>query len=260
MGSALDLEGILAACNCGKTGHKMSDQRAVLIVEDDEALRETLREHLADGHGFAVHTAATLDDADKAVSTEELRIDAIILDIILPDGDGLDYCIRLRKCGHKIPIIILTGADGEETVVQGLDAGANDYITKPFRFGELAARLRTQLRLFDESEDAIVSLGQFIFRPSRRHLRDPANKLLIHLTDKENMILKYLFRAGASVDRRTLLNEVWGYSSAITTHTLETHIYRLRQKIEVDPSNPRLLVTNFDGYALRPEGSPSSGP
>jgi DNA-binding response OmpR family regulator len=237
----------------------MSEKRPILIVEDDESLRETLREHLADGHGFAVHTAATLGDADKAVSIEELRIDAIILDIRLPDGDGLDYCIRLRKCGHKIPIIILTGADGEDKVVQGLDAGANDYITKPFRLGELAARLRTQLRLFDESEDAIVSLGQFIFRPSRRQLRDPASKRLIHLTDKENMILKHLIRAGAGVDRRTLLNDVWGYSSAIMTHTLETHIYRLRQKIEADPSNPCLIVTNGDRYALRPDGSPTSG-
>jgi DNA-binding response OmpR family regulator len=237
----------------------MSDKRPILIVEDDEPLRETLREHLADEHGFIIHTAATLHEADKVINQEDVRIDAIILDIGLPDGDGLDYCIRLRKCGHKMPIIILTGADGEDKVVQGLDAGANDYITKPFRSGELAARLRTQLRLFDESEDAIVSLGQYIFRPSRRQLRDPANKRLIHLTDKETMILKHLFRAGASVDRRTLLSEVWGYSSAITTHTLETHIYRLRQKIETDPSNPCLIVTNGDRYALRPEGSPASG-
>jgi DNA-binding response OmpR family regulator len=238
----------------------MSDKRPVLIVEDDEALRETLGEHLADGHGFTVRTAGTLDDADKAVNTKGLRIDAMILDIDLPDGDGLNYCIRLRKRGHKMPIIILTGADGEDKVVQGLDSGANDYITKPFRAGELAARLRAQLRLFDASEDAIVSLGRFIFRPSRRELRDPTNNQRIHLTDKENMVLKYLLRAGASVDRLTLLNEVWGHNSATTTQTVEAHIYRLRQKIEADPSNPRLLVTNYDGYALRPEGSPTSGP
>jgi DNA-binding response OmpR family regulator len=231
---------------------RMSDKRPVLIVEDDEALRETLGENLADGHGFTVHSAGTLDDADKAVNTKDLRIDAIILDIDLPDGDGLEYCTRLRKGGHKMPIIILTGLNDEDKVVEGLDSGANDYITKPFRSDELAARLRAHLRLFDESEDAIVSLGRFIFRPTRRELRDPTNNQRIRLTDKENMVLKYLFRAGASVDRLTLLNAVWGYNSA-TTQTVEAHIYRLRQKIEADPSHPRLLVTNYDGYALRPE-------
>lgn len=241
-------------------GMSLSDKRPVLIVEDDEALRETLGENLADGHGFTVHTAGTLDDADKAVNTKDLRIDAIILDIDLPDGDGLEYCTRLRKRGHKMPIIILTGLDDEDKVVEGLDSGANDYITKPFRSDELAARLRAHLRLFDESEDAIVSLGRFIFRPSRRELRDPTNNQRIRLTDKENMVLKYLFRAGASVDRLTLLNEVWGHNSATPTQTVEAHIYRLRQKIEADPSNPRLLVTNSDGYALRAEGSPTSGP
>jgi DNA-binding response OmpR family regulator len=113
MGGALDWRAFWPHATVEKNGHEMSNQRAVLIVEDDEVLRETLREHLADGHGFAVHAAATLGDADKTVSIEELRIDSIILDIMLPDGDGLDCCIRLRKCGHKIPIIILTGADGE---------------------------------------------------------------------------------------------------------------------------------------------------
>src|ERR1700757_2866044 len=115
----------------------MSGKRAILIVEDDEPLRETLREHLADDHGFIIHTAATLHEADKVINQEDVRIDAIILDIGLPDGNGLDYCKQLRKQGHKVPIIILTGLAGEDKVVQGLDAGANDYINKPFRLGEL---------------------------------------------------------------------------------------------------------------------------
>jgi DNA-binding response OmpR family regulator len=237
----------------------MSEKRPILIVEDDDALRETLGEHLADEHGFAIYRAATFREADNALNQEDVRIDAIILDIGLPDGNGLDYCIELRKRGHKMPIIILTGSDGEDEVVHGLDSGANDYITKPFRSNELAARLRAQLRLFDESEDAIISFGPFIFRPSKRQLRDPTKKGLIQLTDKENMVLKYLFRAGSSVGRRTLLHEIWGYNAGVTSHTIETHIYRLRQKIEADPSNPRLLVTSSDGYVLRPEGSPTSG-
>jgi DNA-binding response OmpR family regulator len=231
----------------------MSDTRSILIVEDDEALRGTLGEHLSDEHGFAIHTAATLGEADKAISTEDARIDAIILDIGLPDGDGLDYCIQLRKRGHRMPIIILTGLDGEDNVVQGLDSGANDYITKPFRSDELAARLRTQLRLFDESEDAIVAVGNFIFSPSKRQLRDLAKNRLIRLTDKENMLLKCLVRSNTSLGRQALLDEVWGYHSGVTTHTVETHIYRLRQKIEIDPSNPRLVITTSRGYVLQPD-------
>jgi DNA-binding response OmpR family regulator len=157
----------------------MSEKRPILIVEDDDALRETLGEHLADEHGFAIHTAATLWEADKALNQEEVRIDAIILDLSLPDGNGLDYCRELRKRRHKMPVIMLTGSDREDEVVQGLDSGANDYITKPFRLNELAARLRAQLRSFDESEDAIVSLGPFIFRPSKKLLKDPTKKVII---------------------------------------------------------------------------------
>jgi len=233
----------------------MSDKRPILIVEDDESLRETLGEHLADEHGFTIHTAATLHEADKAINDEDVRIDAIILDIGLPDGNGLDYCKELRKQGHKVPIIILTGSAGEDDVVQGLDFGANDYIIKPFRSNELAARIRAQLRSFDESENAVVSLGPFVFNPSKKLLQDPTKKAVIRLTDKENMVLKYLVRAGSGVDRQTLLDEVWGYNAGVTTHTLETHIYRLRQKIEADPAHPRLVVTNNGGYAF---GSNSS--
>jgi DNA-binding response OmpR family regulator len=151
----------------------MSDKRPILIVEDDEPLRETLRDHLADEYGFAIYAVATLREADEAVNQESARIDAIILDIGLPDGNGLDYCRELRKRRHKMPIIILTGSDGEDEVVNGLDAGANDYITKPFRSNELAARLRAQLRRFDESEDAILSFGPFTFYPSKRLLQEP---------------------------------------------------------------------------------------
>jgi DNA-binding response OmpR family regulator len=187
----------------------MPDEHPILIIDDDEALRETLADHLAE-HGYAAYAAATLAEAEKVINKEDVRLEAIILDLGLPDGDGLDYCILLRRRGHKIPIVILTGADGEDKVVQGLESGANDYITKPFRSDELAARLRAQLRLFDASEDAIISLGPFIFRPSKRQLRDPTKKGVIHLTDMENMILKHLHRAGTGVNRLTLLSEIWG--------------------------------------------------
>ena len=150
---------------------------------------------------------------------------------------------------------MLTGSDEEMDVVRGLDSGANDYIAKPFRLAELLARVRAQLRMFEHSEDAVFNIGPFIFHPSAKQLRDPVKNRRIRLTEKEAAILKYLYRAGPRpVSRQVLLNEVWGYNAAVTTHTLETHIYRLRQKIEPDPSNARLLLTEGGGYRLDPEG------
>ena len=158
-----------------------------------------------------------------------------------------------------MPIIMLTGSDAETDVVRGLDSGANDYIAKPFRLNELLARLRAQLRIFENSEDAVFTIGPYTFRPSAKLLQDPAKNRRIRLTEKEAAILKYLYRAGGRpVGRQILLNEVWGYNSAVTTHTLETHIYRLRQKIEPDPANACLLVTEGGGYRLDPEAVPPS--
>jgi DNA-binding response OmpR family regulator len=229
----------------------MAAQRPILIVEDDQALCEILTEHLTDDHGFTVTTAATLEEADRAINTSDARFDAIILDIGLPDGDGRDYCVRLRRQGHKMPVIMLTGSDAEADVVRGLDSGANDYIAKPFRANELLARLRTQLRLFDGSEEAVFSVGPYTFRPAKKMLQDPAKNRRIRLTDKESAILKFLYRSDARpVGREILLHEVWGYNPAVTTHTLETHIYRLRQKLESNPANPALLVTEQGGYRL----------
>jgi DNA-binding response OmpR family regulator len=177
----------------------------------------------------------------------------MLLDIGLPDGDGCELCARLRRQGVRIPIIMLTGADSEADVVRGLDAGANDYIAKPFRLNELLARLRAQLRVFDNSEDAVFQIGPYEFRPSGKLLLDAAQNRKIRLTEKESAILKFLYRAGdRPVSRQVLLNEVWGYNSSVTTHTLETHIYRLRQKIESDPAHARILVTEPGGYRLVP--------
>ena len=232
----------------------MSTQRPILIVEDDKLLCETLADHLNDGHGFTVVTAATLEAADKAINDENARFDAIILDIGLPDGDGRDYCARLRRQGHQMPVIMLTGSDAEADVVRGLDSGANDYIAKPFRANELLARVRAQLRLFDGSEEAVFSVGPYTFRPAKKLLQDPARKRRIRLTDKESAILKFLYRSDArAVGREILLHEVWGYNPTVTTHTLETHIYRLRQKLETNPAVPVLLLTEQGGYRLNLE-------
>jgi len=170
----------------------------------------------------------------------------------LPDMDGREAVRVLRKSGFKAPIIMLTGHDTDSDTILGLESGANDYVTKPFRFAVLLARIRAQLRQHEASEDAVFTIGPYSFRPSSKLLTgQKGNK--VRLTEKETAILRYLYRAGQRpVSRETLLQEVWGYNSGVTTHTLETHVYRLRQKVEKDAANPSILVTDAGGYKLVP--------
>src|SRR5215213_11859804 len=230
----------------------MATPRPILIVEDDAALRATLAEQIAMEGDFTADEAESATEAAAKLADGDVRYDAILLDIGLPDGDGRDFCAKLRRDGKKMPVIMLTGADAESDVVRGLDSGANDYIAKPFRLPELLARVRAQLRVFDNSEDAVFTIGPYLFRPSAKLLLESARNRKIRLTDKECGILKFLYRAAKPVPRQVLLNEVWGYNSEVTTHTLETHIYRLRQKIEPNPSKLQLLLTEGGGYRLDP--------
>jgi len=139
----------------------------------------------------------------------------------------------------KSPILILTAAKTEADTILGLDSGANDYVVKPFRLPVLLARLRAQLRQHEQSEDVLFTIGPYTFRPSAKLLIHGETKKRIRLTEKETSILKYLYRNRSNVvDRETLLAEVFGYSAGVTTHTVETHMYRLRQKIESDLSDP----------------------
>ena len=237
----------------------MGNERPILIVDDDMALRQTLVEQLQINREFTAAEAGTMSAAQAMFGKDGARFDAVILDVGLPDGDGRDLCAALRKQGQRMPIIMLTGSDDEADVVRGLDAGANDYIAKPFRLAELLARLRAQLRIHENSEDAVFTIGPYVFRPSAKLLEEASRKRRIRLTEKEAAILKFLYRSGTRpVARQILLNEVWGYNAAVTTHTLETHIYRLRQKIEPDPGNARLLVTEGGGYRLDPTGVTAS--
>jgi DNA-binding response OmpR family regulator len=232
----------------------MASQHPILVVDDDAALRVALIEQLVQDGEFLPSEAASLAEAESKLTGANARFDAILLDVGLPDGDGRDFCRRLRAQGTKTPIIMLTGSSEETDVVRGLDSGANDYIAKPFRLNELLARLRAQVRSFESSEDAVFTIGPYTFRPSVKQLLEPTRNKRIRLTDKETAILKFLYRAaGKAVSRQVLLNEVWGYNAAVTTHTLETHVYRLRQKIEPDPSVSRLLLTEGGGYRLNVE-------
>ena len=226
----------------------MATLRKILLVDDDEDLREALSEQLIMTEDFDVFEAGNGHDA--LVKTKAGLYDLVILDVGLPDTDGRELCKVMRKQGVKCPILMLTGHDSDSDTILGLDAGANDYVTKPFKFPVLLARIRAQLRQHEQSEDAVFQMGPYTFKPAQKMLVDVKDKK-IRLTEKETNILKYLFRAQASVVARdVLLHEVWGYNAGVTTHTLETHIYRLRQKIESDPSNARMLVTENGGYKL----------
>ncbi|MAU41236.1 MAG: DNA-binding response regulator [Kordiimonas sp.] len=221
----------------------------ILLVDDDNALRQTLADQLNLHEEFTTMQAE--DGANAIATAKKYDFDLILLDIGLPDLDGREVCRMLRRANINIPILMLTANDSEADTILGLDAGANDYVTKPFNFGVLLARMRAHLRQYAQSEDASFMLGPYIFKPAEKILytRDEGQK--IRLTEKETAILKFLIKAGgAPVGRDILLHDVWGYNDTVTTHTLETHIYRLRQKIEQDPSNAQLLLTDAGGYRL----------
>ncbi|MCF6329528.1 MAG: response regulator transcription factor [Henriciella sp.] len=228
----------------------MAVTKTLLLVDDDNDLREALAEQFDLYEGYSVLQAENAASGVKLAETE--RVDMILLDVDMPDMDGREACKLMRARGVRAPIIMLTGQDTDADTILGLDSGANDYVTKPFKFSVLLARVRAHLRSFEQSEDATFEVGPYEFRPSMKLLvREDERK--IRLTEKETNILKYLYRAsGKSVAREELLSEVWGYNAAVTTHTLETHIYRLRQKIELIPSNAQLLVTESGGYKLMP--------
>lgn len=227
----------------------MAQRKTLLIVDDDADLRGAVAEQL-EAEEFDTVEAATGGEGVRAA--EEQRPDLILLDVDLPDMDGREACRRMRKAGVAAPVIMLTAAAADEDTIQGLEAGANDYVTKPYKFAVLLARIRAQLRSAEHSEGAVFRLGVYEFRPAAKLLVDE-NQRKIRLTEKETNILKYLYRAGEKpVSREELLAEVWGYNAGVTTHTLETHVYRLRQKIEDDPANARLLLTEAGGYKLAP--------
>ena len=225
-------------------------RRRIFLVDDDADLRKTLMDQLMHYREFELIEAANGNDAIRQV--RDTHVDLMLLDVGLPDMDGREAVKILRRDGFKSPIILLTGHDSDSDEILGLESGANDYVTKPFRFSVLLARIRAALRQHDQSEDVVFTIGPYSFQPATK-LLEAQDGGKVRLTDKETSILKYLYRQGPkTITRDVLLKEVWGYNNRVTTHTLETHIYRLRQKIERDPSNARLLVTEEGGYRLVP--------
>jgi DNA-binding response OmpR family regulator len=224
----------------------MSNKHKILVIEDDLELRGALTDQLS---LYEEYEAVAAENGNKGLQIAKTeQIDLVIMDVGLPDIDGREAARILRRNGFKAPMIMLTGHDTDSDIVLGLESGANDYVTKPFRFAVLLARVRTLLRQYETSEDAVFTIGPYTFRPSSKLLLN-LNGSKVRLTEKETSILRRLYRAKQrSVTRQTLLQEVWGYNSEVTTHTLETHIYRLRQKIEKDAIVPAILITEVGGY------------
>jgi DNA-binding response OmpR family regulator len=227
----------------------MVAERKILVVDDDSELRRVLAEQL-EMYEFSV------GQAERAGAALELSkrdlFGAILLDVNLADINGHELCRLLRRSGIRAPILMMTGAPSDADAILCFECGASDYIRKPFRFSVLLARLRAQLRLNEQDETA-HSIDRFAFRPSGRVLLDADARKEVELTARETELLKYLYRLrGRSVGRETLLRDVWGYSPDAATHTVEQAVYRLRKKLELDPSHPQILVRDGEGYRLMP--------
>jgi DNA-binding response OmpR family regulator len=229
----------------------MTKQRHILIAGGDIAERERLANALQTGEAFRASEVSNAADVMARVQSRTQRFDAIIVNAVLPDTHGSELCARIRRRGLRMPIIVLSDSANEADVVRSLDAGANDCVRKPFHLAELSARLRAQIREHDTSEDAVLPIGPYHLRPAARTLHEPIKNVQIRLTPKEVALLKYLYRAsGRPVSRQKLLKEIWSYSPEARTHTVASHIHRLRQKIEPDPACPTILVNDNGGYSL----------
>ena len=229
----------------------MMTSKKVLLVDADKAVRESLAEQLELHKEFQIVEACNGKEALTAV--ENSYIDAVLINTPLPDMKGQEICRALRRKGVKCPLLVLTQHAPDAEIIFSPGTGADDYISKPFRLNVLLTRLRAQVCKYKHKENETFTIGPYSFKPTVKMLVGKDNNGNIYLTEKEVAILMHLYRAGhKAVSRDTLLEEVWKYNDGITTHTLETHIYRLRQKIERDPSKAEILVTAQGGYKLAP--------
>ncbi len=233
----------------------MDEPKYILVIGADTGLRDTLGQTLESDGAYQVTEATGAADAMLRMQARQQQLHAIIVEPPPVDADGSELCGWLRRRGLGVPIIVLSEAAAEQDIIRALDAGANDYLVKPFRLGELQARLRVRIREHETSEDAVLAIGPYHFRPGTRSLHEPAENRHIRLTQQEVVILKHLYRAGGQpISRLTLLHGAWRYNASARTHTVETHIYRLRRKIEPDPAHPYIILKDRSGYRL---GQPS---
>ncbi len=220
----------------------------ILVVENDDPLRELLRRGLGED-GYVVDALPDGRDCDDYLAGA--RYDAMVLDLNLPRENGLAILRRVRANGHRVPVLILTARDGAADVVAGLDAGADDYLRKPFAFGELEARLRSLGRRPLNWVDTVLKVGDLVFDSETREARRGARHL--HLTAKEGLFLEVLMRnPGRTVTRRTLEDCLWDRESDRLSNVLDVYARRLRKKL-TESGEPQVLHTVRGlGYRLEP--------
>jgi two-component system KDP operon response regulator KdpE len=219
-----------------------TEQDAVLIVDDERSIRVSLRTILTN-LGFTIVEASRGEEALALVRTA--HFDAVLLDINMPGIGGIEVCRTMRKTSPQLPILMLTVQGGEERKVQALDAGADDYITKPFQLRELTARLRAAVRRNKvvEDTDAAIVIGDILLDPGR-HLVEKKGRA-VHLTPKQFELLHFLMaNAGRPIPHAKLLRSVWGPEYGNELEYLRTFIRQIRIKIEEDPANPKYLLTD----------------
>ena len=226
----------------------MNPSTKILLINNDKDLGEALVFQLT-----LVEKYQIIEISYENNALAQINNNFCDLVIINSQSSALKECNltkSLRLAGYKKPIIMLINRNSNLDIPDDQSHKADEYIVKPFRYPVLLKSIETQLHKFKKSENTQYNIGNYVFKPNSKILESNENRS-IRLTEKENNILKFLYKnLGNTVSRETLLHEVWGYNSKVTTHTLETHIYRLRQKIEDNPSNACFLITEPGGYKL----------
>ncbi|MDA8914268.1 response regulator transcription factor [Amylibacter sp.] len=220
----------------------------ILIIDNDKDLSEALTFQLSLNEKYQ-----TVEAGDETIALTQINnniFDLVIINSRSSDLDSQNLAIKLRSINVKCPIIMLVSNKRYLDTHENVKTDLNKYILKPFKYSLLLKSIETQLHSYKKAEETEFSLGKYIFKPNSKTLEIEGNNPIL-LTEKETDILKFLYKNLENVvSRETLLHEVWGYNFNVTTHTLETHIYRLRQKIETDPSNATFLKTETGGYQL----------
>jgi two-component system, OmpR family, response regulator MprA len=221
----------------------------VLVVDDEPALRESVARSLR-FEGYAVTTAG--DGVEALDRLSQVRPDAVVLDVVMPRLDGIEVCRRMRDGGDRTPVLILTARDDVPDRVRGLDAGADDYLVKPFAYDELLARLRALLRRGGASTgDAPLVVGDLLIDPSTWHVERSGREIL--LTRTEFHLLEFLARHPRQVLTRAQLYEaVWGWDLDGSSNSLDVYVGYLRRKLEAEGESRMLHTVRGVGYALRP--------
>lgn len=221
----------------------------ILIADEDESGRRSLCEAMRRRGDFILEEVPAAEEALGRLGSE--HFDLVMLSMTLPDMCGPEFCRRARGLNVAVPLVVLSNTPDEEDAIMALDSGANDVLSKRTSTEVLLARIRAHRRQYERSSDAKLRIGHQFFFPATRLLVDASSGRKVKLTAFEAALLRHLHQArGRIVTREDLLRDVWSYAAGVTTHTLETHVYRLRQKLEQQPNDPLFILTRETGYQL----------